>query len=130
MPTDKELEELPESVKSLLKEMDDHVIDWLDQFYGAFHFTRIQEGRWEDRVTGEIKTRHFYDEREWRIVALGEPNPLRFQWCDIQYILVTTVGERKRIGELLLQSSHELGIDDPTTVWARILIGPELLANV
>lgn len=130
MPTNQELSDLPDSVKNLLRAMDECVINWLDQFYGAFHFTRIHEGNWKDRVTGETRRRRFYDEREWRIVAMKDATPLMFQWKHIQYILVTSEEERKRIGELLLQSKCKLGIDDPTSVWAKILIGPDLLPNL
>ncbi|HRH95278.1 MAG TPA: abortive infection system antitoxin AbiGi family protein [Prosthecobacter sp.] len=130
MPSDTELDSLPDSVKKLLKSMDGCVIDWLDQFYGAFHFTRIHEGEWKDRVTGEIQTRRFYDEREWRIVALDKLHRLEFQWSDVQHILVTNTSERTRVGELLLQSSDRLGIDDPTSVWSKVQVGPELLKNI
>jgi hypothetical protein len=129
-PTDKEIEELPDSVKDMIAIIDENVQQWLAQFYGALHFTRIYEGRWEDRSTGTTTIRKFYDEREWRAITFDPSKRLGFEWRDVDQIIVNSAEEQERIGELVIQQTDKLKIGDTRMVWSKISIGSKIYPNV
>lgn len=129
-PNDNEMNELPDSVKCLHQAIDSCVRMWLGQFFGAFHFTRICDGKWTDRTTGAVAERSFYDEREWRAVSFTTNHRLAFELNDVRHIIVTSDEERRQLGELMISQSGKLKIADPTKVWGIIKVGSELFGDI
>lgn len=128
-PTNEEIENLPESIKCMLSIINKNVRGWLAQFYGAFHFTRIYEGSWEDRSTGLTTVRKFYDEREWRAITFDPGERLGFEWQDVDQIIVVSEEEEAKIGELVIRLGDQLKISDPRKVWAKISTGQKVYSN-
>jgi hypothetical protein len=129
-PTDQEMNQLPDSVKGLHQAINSCVQTWLEQFFGAFHTTRICEGKWIHRTTGEETERRFYDEREWRAITFTPDHRLTFELNDVRHIIVTSDEERRQLGELMIAQSEKLKITDPTKVWGVIKVGSELFDDI
>lgn len=129
-PSDAEMESLPRSVQRLLSEANRFMRTCLENYWKTFFFTRVYEGRWVDRVTHEEASRRFYDEREWRAVRFGAQERLHFQFADIRHIIVNSDSERKELGGIIVDKGDELGVSDPTQVWAVIKRADELFPDV
>lgn len=128
-PTDDEMKQLPDSVKRLHNNVNGFVQDCLEQFFGAFHFTRICEG--VNLATSKQTQRKFYDEREWRAVSFNQKKQaLTFDLADVRHIIVTTEDERAELGELIISQSEKLKIADPTRVWGIVKIGSEIFGDI
>lgn len=129
-PTDAEMNQLPTSVKDLHDAVNEVAKMWMNQFFGAFHFTRIWEGKWTDKATGRETLRRFYDEREWRAVTFDSNQRLAFELSDVRHIIVTSDEERRQLGELMISQADRLKIADNTKVWGIIKIGSEIFDDI
>ncbi len=129
-PTEEDFISLPKSIRSLFGDLNSLLRDCLEHYWKTFHFTRIYEGEWKDRSTGETTIRRFYDEREWRAVTFDPDDKLLFQFEDIKHIIVTSEAERKEMGELLISLTGQLKISDTSSVWSLIKIGEQIFADV
>ncbi len=123
------MKSLPDSVKTLHAILDHHVRSWLEHFAGAFHLTRIYEGKWTDRVTKKETWRVFYDEREWRAISFEPYKHLEFRWDDVDALIVTNDDELKKMGQLVLENAERLGVKDERLVWSKIHISERYYPN-
>lgn len=74
-------------------------------------FLRVHDGDWEDRVSGNVTHRRFYDEREWRIVRSPNNNDhVQFTEADLAHVLVSTDAERSEIIEYAISDCPNLKI--------------------
>lgn len=95
---EKDLATGSEGVRELLKLIEDDYLEVMDCYSRLIALSRIYEGKWDDRRSGQAIRRTFYDEREWRAIALAEEqNNLKFSFKDINYIIVNNMNEKEEL---------------------------------
>lgn len=96
--TKEDISNLPDKFQYLISGYD-HIINDICHFiFSHFGLMRAYEGKWEDRVTGELTHRRFYDEREWRSLDTdGTKGNLTFTAENIDKIYVPTEKEKKEV---------------------------------
>ena len=129
-PAETELEQLPDSVKRLLDASNELMVSWLEHYWKTFNFTRIYEGEWTDRTTGEKCERRFYDEREWRAVGRDSRTRLNFKFADIKHIIVTSDAEHKEVASIIRSLADDLEVADETAIWRVIKVGSDIYPDV
>lgn len=115
--------------RELLSDAHRKVLDGVDEFCRKLldfcdfsaSYLRVHDGDWEDRVTGDISHRKFYDEREWRIVrSPGRDNHVQFTDEHIHHILVETDEERDELIAHATEICTHLQIPSPDSFARKV----------
>ena len=129
-PSVEEFTSSPENVKSLIKQVNELLFSCLEHHWKTINLTRVYEGEWTDRSTGDTTIRRFYDEREWRAVSFKAESRLTFKFDDIQHIIVSSEAERKVLGDLILSMGESMNAPDSSAVWGLIKVADKIYGDV
>ena len=129
---DEVFDNLPPDVSRMISEMDEQYIRIVKHTIHSMAFLRIHRGEWEDRATGQIVERNFYDEREWRAVWVpSNGDYLMFELKDVDCVAVETEEEKDRVIEEVSQKviPQELGIESTEQFYSKVKMYSELRSN-
>jgi len=121
---------LPDSQQLVLKKVDELCRQLLAFCDFSASYLRLHDGDWEDRASGNITHRIFYEENEWRIVrSPGHADFVRFTVREIVCILVETDQERDEIINHAMTNCHMLEIADREMLSRKVKTYTEVLGD-
>lgn len=129
-PSEEDFEKLPEGMKNVLKMANLEFNRVLSHWHEVMNYVRKYEGDWEDRVSGNITHRIFYEEREWRAATNDKYAKLTFTFRDITHLIVNTEKEQNILGEQIIKRSRDLEVEDEKIIWSKIHIGKDLYRDI
>ena len=108
---------IPERTKNLLVCLDEIATQYNEFFDKNFSpYLKVYEG---DRSKKKNIVR-FYNEREWRSVRFEANRFLKFEFDDIEAILVRSKEEVFKIGEFIIKHQKKLEFSSEADVWTKI----------